>query len=224
MPKLKDLTGIKFNRLTVIERVENDKHGKARWLCECDCGNFTTASSGDLKSGNTKSCGCFISDITKARNTKHGKSTTRIYTEYQTMKARCYYPKHSYFHLYGGRGITVCDEWLNDFQTFYNWAMSHGYADNLTIDRINTDGNYTPENCRWVTNKQQQNNRRNNRLITYKGETKPVSQWAEEYGIYYNTLLYRVRNGWSVEKALTTPCRHKKTAEKFSELNNLLSL
>ena len=190
-----DLTGQRFSRLTVIERVKshklNDKH--AYWKCLCDCGNYCIVASHHLRSGETKSCGCL----------NNGKSYTRLYRIWNDMKCRCYRYKETAYKYYGDRGIIVCDEWLNDFQAFYDWAMANGYDDTLTIDRIDVNGNYEPSNCRWVSRKVQMNNTRRNHLITYNGKTQTIAQWAEELNIKQNTLLYRIRRGWSIEKALT---------------------
>ena len=127
------------------------------------------------------------------------------------MKARCYYKKDSRYMDYGGRGITVCKEWLDSFQAFYDWAMANGYADDLTIDRIDVDGNYEPSNCRWATRKQQGNNKRSNVLITYGEETHTLAEWAEKVGIKRTTLVSRLFvNHWDIEKALFQPVRGKK--------------
>lgn len=209
-----DLTGQKFGKLIVIERAENTKDGRACWLCKCKCGEFVTAIGKDLRRGHTKSCGCLQREKAiqtgKMRKT-HGKTKTKLFDVWHSMKQRCYYCKSSEYHNYGGRGITVCDEWLHDFQAFYEWAMANGYADNLTIDRIDVDGNYEPSNCRWVTMKEQQNNKRNNHLLTYKGETHTLSEWARIKHINKNTLRGRiVFYGWNIEKALNTPSNHIK--------------
>lgn len=136
-------------------------------------------------------------------NYSHGKTGTRIYSIYVNMKNRCYYTNNKRYQNYGGRGIEVCDEWLNHFQAFYDWAMSHGYSDNLTLDRINVDGNYEPSNCRWVTLKEQENNRSNNHLITYNGKTQTLAQWCKERNIKYATLERRLNKyGWSIKRAL----------------------
>jgi len=120
------------------------------------------------------------------------------------MKQRCKNKNSSYYHIYGGKGVSVCNEW-EDFESFFKWAMESGYKEGLTIDRINSDGNYEPSNCRWATQKEQQNNKSNNHVITYNGKTQTMKQWAEEIGMNYTTLVNRiVRNHWSVEKALTT--------------------
>lgn len=137
-------------------------------------------------------------------NFKHGKSHTRLYKTYSNIKMRCYNADNSRYRFYGARGIMMCDEWLNDFQAFYDWAMANGYQENLTIDRIDVDGNYEPTNCRWVTRQSQQNNRRDNHLIEFNGQVHTMAEWARIAGINYHTLAQRVNTyGWSVEKALT---------------------
>lgn len=155
MPKLIDITGQRFGRLIVIERYD-----KNRWKCQCDCGNTTYSNSYQLRKGIAKSCGCYQKETCGNLHRKHGLTKTRLYRIYYKMKERCYRPQNDNYKYYGGLGVTICDEWLNDFQKFAEWALSHGYSDTLTIDRINPDGNYEPANCRWVTMKEQNNNRR----------------------------------------------------------------
>lgn len=144
--------------------------------------------------------------------TIHGKSHSRLYRIWNSMKQRCSNPNNIGFRLYGGRGITVSDEWKNSFQSFYDWAMANGYADNLTIERIDNDGNYCPKNCRWATYAEQQNNTSYNRLYTYKGETLNIMQWAKKACISPNMLYKRLLRGWDFEKALNT-----KTLRKWSK-------
>lgn len=200
---LKDLSGQKFGRLVAIERVEKNKRNNARWLCRCDCGKSVVVDGGNLTRGHTMSCGCLRAE----NRVKHGLCGTRLCNIWYKIKSRCSDPNNDVYHHYGGRGITICEEWRNDFRTFYEWAMKNGYADNLTIDRIDVNGNYCPENCRWVEFKEQMNNTRRNRFLTFKGETKTVAQWSEELSIKPATLYTRLNKGWSVEKTLTTPVK-----------------
>lgn len=167
--KTKDLTGAKFGKLTVIERQGSNKNGRALWLCECECKNKIIVASPLLLSGKTKSCGCLRAEASTCRSTKHGKKNTRIYEVWKNMKKRCYNPNTKEYKHYGGRGITICPEWRNNFKTFYEWAMSHGYNEEAprgltTIDRIDNNGNYEPKNCRFITIAEQQRNKRNNKL------------------------------------------------------------
>lgn len=141
-------------------------------------------------------------------NYKHGKNGTRLYRIWANMKNRCKNPKSNRAHVYLNRGITVCDEWKDDFQVFYDWSMSHGYSDDLTIDRIDNDKGYSPDNCRWVTHSEQMRNTSQNHMITFAGKTQTIGDWAMELGINHQTLCARVNDyGWTVERALTTPVR-----------------
>ena len=189
--KLIDVTGQKFNRLTVIGRDKSSSSRKTKWVCKCDCGNMTIVDSYSLRNGTIKSCGCWRVD----RSTTHHQTKTRLYNIWTAMRNRCYDTNHKQFKNYGGRGISVCEEWKTaggGFERFWQWSLENGYAYNLTIDRINNVGNYCPDNCRWITHKKQQNNRTNNRYITSKGETKTISEWSEEYGIRFPILKHRL--------------------------------
>lgn len=162
-----DLTGQRFGRLTVIERDGTDKNGRnVMWLCVCDCGGTTRTTTTHLRNGHAQSCGCLfreklIEGGEKTRfATTHGKSRTRLYRILTGMKSRCYNPQSHKYPLYGARGITVCDEWKNSFQAFYEWAIANGYSDDLSIDRIDNDRGYSPNNCRWSTVTEQNRNRR----------------------------------------------------------------
>ncbi len=214
MGKVIDLTGQRFGRLVVIERAENDKRGRARWVCRCDCGEQKTISGHNLRNGRARSCGCLQKEVTAQRGKMHGQDGKRLYDIWFHMKSRCYNPKIADFKNYGGRGITVCEEWRHDVQAFYDWAMSHGYRDSLTLDRIDNNGPYGPENCRWTTRTKQANNTRANRKLTLRGETQTVSEWAAILNISHSTIRRRLHLGWSVERALTTPVRPRRKKQK----------
>lgn len=213
MNYVEDITGKRFGRYTVLKRVENSANRKARWLCRCDCGTEKVVTGYYLRKGRTKSCGCYNRDlITKVgkNNTMHGLSHTRLYVIWNGMVRRCHNPKAQRYESYGGRGITVCDEWLNDFMTFRAWALSHGYHDDLSIDRIDNNKGYNPDNCRWATDSEQANNMSSNTMITFNGKTQNMKQWSIELGISYIALVCRFERGWSVERAFTTPVRQQK--------------
>ena len=199
MRKLNNMIGKKFNMLTVLEECKERKRGYKIYKCLCDCGNITYVRSSHLKNNNTKSCGCLHH---KPNRLVHGKYKTRIYRIYHDIKSRCYNRNETAYKNYGARGIVVCDEWLDDFMNFYNWSTENGYNNSLTIDRINVDGDYEPNNCRWVTMKEQQNNRRNNVYLTCHGKTQTMSQWADELGIKKCTIKARRKYGWSDEECL----------------------
>jgi hypothetical protein len=203
-----DLTGQKFNRLLVIKRAKKvDSGGRAFWECVCDCGNFVIAEGYGLKSGGVKQCHfCKIKQIS-IKNTTHGCSPTRLYNIWTNMKTRCSNPNYEMFNSYGGKGISLCSEW-ESFENFKLWSLSHGYNEKLTIDRIDNSNGYNPDNCKWSTMKQQQNNRTNNHLVKFNGEILTLKQWSEKLNISYPTLLGRFYRGWSATKALTTPIRH----------------
>lgn len=213
MGRLIDLTGKRFGRLTVIGRAT--RTGKnTYWLCRCDCGGQKNVSRSNLINGQVQSCGCLRVEKTVARHRKHGMSNTRLYSVWKAMLERCYEPKADRYPIYGGRGISVCDEWRKSFSAFYIWAQSNGYLEGLTIDRINVNGNYCPENCRWATRMEQQNNMRTNHLITFRGQTKTIAEWSREIGVDRHVLGSRIRNGWSIERALTEPVHTEKRTKK----------
>ena len=210
MGKLRDLTGQKFGHLLVLERAE-DKIYKSKkavcWKCKCNCRNIVIVQSSNLVTGNSTNCGCIrkkhcVEGI-KKKNTKHNQSHNRIYSIWQLMKDRCYNINNKNYKNYGRRGIKVCEEWKNDFMSFYNWAMKNGYRDDLTIDRIDVNGNYESSNCRWVTIKQQQNNKRNNHILYYKNEKHNITEWASILRINRATIYSRLKYGWSIEEALS---------------------
>jgi hypothetical protein len=205
MGKRLDLVGQRFGRLTVISDVGN-RHHESLWECICDCGNTTLVICNNLRRGTTKSCGCYMKERTRDVSTTHGQSrvglTTLVYMCWGSMMKRCYNSKHRDFKYYGGRGIKVCERW-HKFENFFE-DMGNP-PEGMTLDRIDNDGDYTPENCRWATWEEQQNNRGNNHWVEFKGERKTVTQWERSLGMNKNTLWRRLYRGWSIEQALTTP-------------------
>lgn len=197
----KDLTNAVFTRLTVIKKVDEPKGKGTKWLCKCDCKNETIVSTRNLNYGHTKSCGCLQRDSvrnTGYKNKTHGETDTRLHIIWMLMRHRCFKLSDLAYKDYGARGITVCDAWL-DYIAFRNWAMENGYKNNLTIDRKNNNGNYEPSNCRWVTMKEQCNNRRSNILVKFNGKNQTLQQWSDETGIKHSTLLHRYHNNWNIE-------------------------
>lgn len=204
MANFNDITGQRFNNLTVISQEPNDRGGVTRWLCLCDCGKYTTVRGSNLKNGSVKSCGCLRHK--KPYNWAHGKSQTKDYRKWISMKRRCNDKTDPHYDNYGGRGIKVCDEWATDFNSFLEWVSKTRVDDDLTLERIDVNGDYCPDNCTWVDRKSQANNRTSNLVFTYKGETKNLMQWCEDLGLKYVTIYSRIyRNGWDFEKAITTP-------------------
>ena len=202
-----DLIGKQFGRLTVIERVEDHLYKNGRrdivYKCRCQCGNETNVLAVHLRSGHTQSCGCYRIETSTKTMTTHGDTGDRKLVIWKNMKARCENPKRPDYPLYGGRGVTICKEWSDDYIAFRSWAEANGYDDSLTLDRIDVNGNYQPDNCRWVTQKEQCNNTRCNIFLEYDGQTHTVKQWSELLGIKYGTLISRIHRGWSAERALT---------------------
>lgn len=201
MRKKLEIAGQRFGRLTALE--ESGKKGSLIvWKCRCDCGKEIAVIGSSLTTGHTKSCGCYKSTAISKAKTIHGETNTRLYHIWAGIKARCNNPHKACFSYYGGRGIKYCSEW-EEFEPFKRWAMQNGYSDKLTIDRINSNGDYSPENCRWVDRKIQSLNRRSAHLITYRGETKSLIEWSRLYCIDRNTIKSRLKRGWSIEDALT---------------------
>ena len=198
----KDLSNQRFGKLVALN-VDKKENDKTYWMCKCDCGKKCSVLTSRLISGHTKSCGCLNNELIGELNKTHSKSKTRIYKIYQGMKARCYRKTAPNYDNYGGRGIIICQEWLNDFMNFYNWAMENGYSDDLSIDRINNDGNYCPENCRWTNAEEQANNRRTSRYVSVDGETITVAMFAKKYGIKSQIFITRrLDKGYDYKKII----------------------
>lgn len=176
----------------------------------CDCGNKTIISKGHLLNNHTTSCGCYRLRQIKEKAKMRCLSTTKIYRVYRTMLNRCHNFNSQKYNNYGGRGIIVCKQWRDNFLNFYDWAIANGYQENLTIERINVNGNYEPSNCTWITMEEQAQNKRCNIKIAYKGKTYPVKKWSQITGIKVDTLKYRYRQGWSSEKIIETPVKERK--------------
>lgn len=206
--KIKDLTGQKFGRLTVIGMQPTETR-KTFWVCQCDCGNMKVVRSDSLQCGAIRSYGCLKKEQDKKNlvlgngrrkfsETGFKVGGTRLYSIWQNMKGRCYNEHDARYERYGGRGIEVCEEWRSDFMKFHDWAVSHGYRDDLTIDRIDNDKNYCPENCRWATNKEQCNNRSTNIRIKIGNATKTLTEWCDIFQLDRSTIYARYkRNGYT---------------------------
>ena len=189
MGKKINLTGQKFERLTVISEAERDKYGAVMWLCRCECGTRKIIRGGHLLSGNTMSCGCLNKELLIKRSRKHGMASTPIYKTWKSMRQRCYNPNDMHYKDYGGRGITICERW-DKFKNFYE---DMGEKPNgLEIERMNNNQGYSPENCKWATPKENSRNKRNNRIIKYGGKSQCLAEWAEELGIERDTLWHRL--------------------------------
>lgn len=206
------MTGMKFGRLTVVgfgvSSVRKNGRHNATFNCLCDCGSTVTVDAARLKNGNTTSCGCKQLELISSLNKTHGKSKTRLYGIWERIKQRCNNQNTDCYKYYGARGIQMCDEWMNSYEKFEEWAICNGYGEQLTIDRINTNDSYCPKNCRWVSRKVQANNRRPNRMISYRGKTQTLAAWSSETGIQRQTIIRRIDGlGWSVEDALTKSIR-----------------
>ena len=198
-----DITGKVFGRLTAVRRAPVDGN---RWEFLCSCGNTTVVVKGSVTSGNTNSCGCLHSEDVRTRFSVHGEAQkTKEHITWQSMKSRCLQPKNKGYARYGGRGITICQEWIDSYERFL-LDMGRAPTPKHSLDRIDTNGNYEPDNCRWATPKEQANNKTTNRLLEFGGSTKSVAQWAEDSGISVSMLRDRLFNlKWSMEKAITTP-------------------
>ena len=193
-----------FGRLTVLRKSEARK---AHWWCQCSCGSIERqVQRSNLMSGATSSCGCIAKETSVKRNTTHGKTNTLIYITWQGMHTRCANPRYKLFHRYGGRGIYVCKRW----QLFENFYADMGdKPKGASLDRIDNDGPYSPQNCRWASSKQQGRNRSTSRMLTYKGKTQTLVEWSEQLGVEYQTFCTRSIRGWSDERIIETPAKKR---------------
>jgi len=208
---IRDLCGMRFGMWTVMSRaedkiIEGNRHIRY-WNCVCDCGTERAVKEQSLRSGKSTCCGCErmrkMHEGARTRQTTHGMTNTRLYRIHRHILNRCINPNDISYKNYGARGIKVCDEWLS-FEKFAEWAFHNGYNDSLTIDRINYNGDYTPENCRWSTIKEQNYNKRSLQMYEYNGEKHCIAEWAELFHMKYKKLWKRLHMGWDIEKALTT--------------------
>lgn len=213
MSVVKDLSGNRFGKLTVLCRAEdhiqpNGRH-RQQWMCQCDCAQMVTVTRDNLVAGRQKSCGCERKKNTSRLFATHGLSGTRLYGVWSAMKARCYNPHVREYRFYGARGIKVCEEWKDNFGSFRDWMISNVYDEDAprgqcTIDRINPDGDYCPENCRIISQFEQMSNLRSNRRITFNGTTATIAEWARKTGIDSCKISHRLAMGWTPDRALTT--------------------
>ena len=203
--KKMDLVGQKFGRLLVIAKSE-PLHGHVRWLCKCDCGNERIVHGSSLKSGNTTSCGCYKTENAKRLYSSVRQNNKRLYAVWNGIKQRCLNKNNRSYSNYGGRGIKIDEEWARNYESFYNWAMRSGYHDGMEIDRIDNDGDYCEDNCRFVNREVQSNNKRNVKLYEIDGVSKSLAQWCRDYNQEYYLVRQRVyKLGWPIKEALTAP-------------------
>lgn len=224
MGNVKDITGMQFNDWTVIAEYGRNKSGGATFLCRCVCGTERVVDGRSVRTGTSKGCGCKRSakvlEASKKVTVKHGGRGERLYGVWIGIKERCNNPNSKFYSRYGGRGIKMCDEWNASYKAFREWAIRHGYDSNAakyecTIDRIDNNAGYSPENCAWVTQKRQCNNRSSNHLVTFNGTSHTLSRWSEITGIRKDTLRRRLCvYKWSVERALTEPPRKHTSKQK----------
>ena len=189
--------GKRYGKLTVIKRNGSSKDGKAMWLCKCDCGGYVTTIGKSLRNGDCTSCGCHRKEVLKRggkANLKHGETNNRLYNIWRGIKKRCRLKTNHGYKWYGAKGIDVCDDWYDSYEKFRDWSLKNGYKEGLTIDRIDVDGDYEPNNCRWVAWITQENNRSNTVYVDYKGKTYPRAILADKLGVTNQALLYRQKN------------------------------
>ena len=220
MSALIDLTGQRFNCLTVIERAENTTKGIARWKCKCDCGNYTIVRGSNLKTGAVKSCGC-LNHIAYTKT--HGESQTKLYRHWRSMIYRCSNPKNRAYKWYGERGIKVCEEWQT-YEGFKKWVLETRPKEDYSVERINVNGDYCPENCTWIPLSEQANNRTSCINFEHCGKTMNLMEWCKTLNLDYKRVHNRIfKLGWDFEKAISTPVnenkRNMKTRENYGRIH-----
>lgn len=199
-----DITGMKSGRLTALHKDGHDKYGHPLWLCECECGDTARVLTASILHNKTKSCGCYYADTRHEVAKTHGSTYTRLYKIWAGIHRRCDNPNSKDWKYYGGKGVSVCDEW-KDYRNFEKWAIESGYSDALSIDRIDSNHDYCPENCRWADKYQQMNNTSKNHFITINGETHTIAEWSRIRGISLSTIFYRLKAGWDEDLAIIAP-------------------
>lgn len=221
----KDITGMRFGKLTAIKLDHKEqiycngiKRGfREYWLFKCDCGNEKVIQKNTVVRGESQSCGCHKKEVCGDVHRKHGLRQTSLYSTWKGIKNRCYNRNANNYKNYGAKNIKMCPEWKDDFTSFYNWAINNGYKDNesqdynekYTIERIDVNKDYSPENCKWIKFKEQVVNKSNHAYLTYNGQTKYYAEWEKEFNLPKGTIRGRLRNNWSIEKTLLTPVKHK---------------
>lgn len=203
--------GARFGFYTVVEKLPHDSRNHTLWLCKCDCGTTKQVIDTTLKRTRAPNCGCQTKRLLHERHITHGRSKTLVYKAWAAMKERCLNPANIHFESYGGRGITVCERWRNSFADFI--ADMGERMSGCTLERIDNNGNYEPGNCKWATRREQQRNRRCNRILVVNGTAKCISAWAEEMGVTFSVISNRLSYGWSDEEAVLTPVRFRTKAK-----------
>lgn len=221
-----NIAGLKSGRLTAIKYIGQNKRGANLWQCNCECGGTSVVVASDLRAGTIRSCGCLKKEMTSLTKTKHHQSGTPLYSVWLGIKDRCLNPKSKQYFNYGGRGITVCDEWLGEYGStnFCKWSLDNGYKKGLELDRIDVNKGYSPDNCRWVSNSVQANNKRTTRFITYNGKTQSLADWCREYKLPYVTIQGRLSNNWDFERAITTPIKRTSKNRKHIRSDEVITL
>lgn len=195
---IKDLTGKRFGRLTVLESSGKSSNGKYQWNCKCDCGNYIIVKGNSLTTGHTKSCGCLGRESKVEVNTTHGLRNHPLYGVWLNVKGRCCNPNNSHYKYYGDKGITVCDEWRDDFKSFYDWMINNGYHKGMSIDRIDNSLGYSPDNCRVIPLSAQSSNRTTNYKIPYNDSFYTVAELSRLLNVKSSTLYSRLRRNGKI--------------------------